>query len=798
MTLDLLIRLLHWLYDNTGVGTLELVAGLLLLVGSAVIGVSSIVFKFPVTVIMIFCVAGMLAAWWLARSQLSGYASALILILVGLLTQSLWVGRLSGPLAYGLSLSAAALRQGISPQADWSAAIIAWRSAGAETVGFIRSLGDWIRNILAGRAAANPIFAHFAWGMALGAVAAWAAWAVRRWKRPMIGALPAGVLLAGSLNYTGGNIIPLLSFTFAALLLVAFSNWNEHERVWQATRVDTASDLQAEVSITAICLSLIIVILAGLLAYFPLPRLGAIASRFNLRPALEERHTGESLGFIRLPAEGAAAIGARFGPLPRSHLIGSGPELSRQVVFIVKTSEHGPQALNPIPGDAGQHYYWRSLVYDQYTGSGWVSSPSVKSTYKGGDWVINPGEPAAQEIPQNFRILQQFVQPADGSHGTVLLHSAGVLLAADRDFEVSWRTQPTSTLLSSYLEVADAFGASIEGMPYNAISLLPDVSIEQLQQASGEAPDWIQTRYLQLPENVPSRVRKLAEELTRDQPSEYDKAKAIETYLRGFPYTLDLPAPPRDRDLVDYFLFDLQRGYCDYYATAMVGLARAAGLPARLVIGYASGTYDAQSDSYTVTAADAHSWPEIYFPDIGWVEFEPTAGRPAREIPVTLSRSAQQQRSGSLSPLVPFRSTRSAQSLVLPVAGLLLAGFLGVIAWFATDRLRLSNTAPAAAIEMVFRRLYRSGRRLGVPGSAGETPNQFASALQSHLRALADSRVRWLIQPLLDEGIVTLVGLYNQAVYSPHPLSEPDKEQAIYLWKKMGWRLWLARLGRYP
>lgn len=798
MILDLLIRFIRWLFDKTGAGTLELFSGLLLLMGSAVIGVSSIVHGLPVTAIMILCVAGMLAAWWLARSRLNVYASALTLILFGLLAQALWVGGLGGPLAYGLRLSAAALRQGIGAQVDWSAASSAWQAASAETSGFIRGLADWIVDILAGRAAANTIFAHFAWGVALGAAAAWAAWAVRRLKRPLTGALPAGVLLAGSLNYTGGSIWPLLSFITAVLLLLALSNWNERERVWQATQVDIATDLHADVGAAAIGVSIIVVTLAGLLAYAPLPRLGAIASQFNLRQAMEERQIAESLGLIRLPGEGDAAIGSRFGPLPRSHLIGSGPELSSQVLFTVKTGEPGPQVVNPMTGEAGPHDYWRSLVYDQYIGSGWVSSPLVKRSYNGGDWVISPAQPDSQEISQNFRIVRQFVQPAGDSRGAALLHTAGILLAADRDFEVSWRTQPTSTLLSSYLESADAYGAGIEGMPYNAVSLLPDVSVEQLRGASGEAPTWIQARYLQLPENMPSRVRALAQELTEDQPTEYDKAKAIETYLRGFPYTLDLPAPPQDRDLVDYFLFDLQRGYCDYYATTMVVLARAAGLPARLVIGYASGAYDAQSGSYVVTAADAHSWPEIYFPNIGWVEFEPTAGQPALQRPATSSRAAQQQLSGSLSPLVPFRPTRKAPPLALLAAGLLLAGSLGVIAWLATDRWRLGNTAPGAAIEVVFRRLYRSGRRLGVLGPAGETPSQFAKALQLRLRALAVSRVSWLIPPVLVDGISTLVGLYNRAVYSPRPPGDPEKEQAIHLWRKMGWRLWLARLGRYP
>lgn len=69
-------------------------------------------------------------------------------------------------------------------------------------------------------------------------------------------------------------------------------------------------------------------------------------------------------------------------------------------------------------------------------------------------------------------------------------------------------------------------------------------------------------------------------------------------------------------------------GYCDYYGSAMVVLARSAGLPARIVVGYASGEYDASTVQYFIRMMDARTWAEIYFPEIGWVEFEPTASQP--------------------------------------------------------------------------------------------------------------------------------------------------------------------------
>ena len=106
---------------------------------------------------------------------------------------------------------------------------------------------------------------------------------------------------------------------------------------------------------------------------------------------------------------------------------------------------------------------------------------------------------------------------------------------------------------------------------------------------------------------------------------------AIEAALRRLPYTLDVPAPPADRELTSWFLFDLRQGYCDYFATAMVVLARLNGIPARLAVGYTMGQFDPQRGDYRVTELNAHSWPELYFPGYGWIPFEPTSAQAAPE-----------------------------------------------------------------------------------------------------------------------------------------------------------------------
>ncbi|MDR0671167.1 MAG: transglutaminase-like domain-containing protein [Oscillospiraceae bacterium] len=131
--------------------------------------------------------------------------------------------------------------------------------------------------------------------------------------------------------------------------------------------------------------------------------------------------------------------------------------------------------------------------------------------------------------------------------------------------------------------------------------------------------------YLSLPPELPDRVRALAGELTQDEETSYDKARALEAYLRGtFPYDLNTPPTPPTRDFVDYFLFDLRRGYCTYYASALAVMARAVGLPARYVEGFVPSS-DKIGPYYYATGKQAHAWVEIFFEGFGWIPFEPTA-----------------------------------------------------------------------------------------------------------------------------------------------------------------------------
>jgi hypothetical protein len=141
-----------------------------------------------------------------------------------------------------------------------------------------------------------------------------------------------------------------------------------------------------------------------------------------------------------------------------------------------------------------------------------------------------------------------------------------------------------------------------------------------------DLPDDMARLYLQLPKPLDPRIRQLAHEITREAGAvtPYDKAKAIETYLKTrFGYTLNLTI--NGEDPLSEFLFDVREGHCEYFATAMVILLRTIGIPARLVNGFQMGEFNDVNRMFTVRQSDAHSWAEVYFPHArAWVEFDPT------------------------------------------------------------------------------------------------------------------------------------------------------------------------------
>ena len=186
-------------------------------------------------------------------------------------------------------------------------------------------------------------------------------------------------------------------------------------------------------------------------------------------------------------------------------------------------------------------------------------------------------------------------------------------------------SEPFGQPLLGHIQHANALG---EGESYEQDVQLSTATEAELGAAGDEYPEEVADLYLDA-SRVTDRVADLAVQVTEGAENNYERASALASFLshdESFSYSTKAGVPPSDADLVDFFLFDPElgrSGYCQYFASAMVMMARSLGLPARLAAGFAPGERQ-EDDTFLVREANAHAWAEIYFPGYGWEIFEAT------------------------------------------------------------------------------------------------------------------------------------------------------------------------------
>ena len=145
---------------------------------------------------------------------------------------------------------------------------------------------------------------------------------------------------------------------------------------------------------------------------------------------------------------------------------------------------------------------------------------------------------------------------------------------------------------------------------------------EELDAVFAARKEMIYDNYLALPDTVTDRLYELANSLTKDKTSDYEKMRALEAYLQTLTYTTSPDVAPEGQDLIDFFLFESPRGYCTYFATALSVLGRCIGIPTRYVQGYC--TRETSHYVWTLRSNDAHAWTEAYIDGLGWIPFDAT------------------------------------------------------------------------------------------------------------------------------------------------------------------------------
>ena len=546
----------------------------------------------PVTIALALVLAGAPAAsvtaadWADNLTWLPVFASAGVLFALYLNQRRLsapWahtVGLAAGVLAVCLYFLTAAERGGWQERLAWLG----------------RRIGDWLDVAVSGGASSDTLV--FSLTMCL---LAWflgysTGWFVFRERAPWWAILPCGSAILINLSYAPPELLPfLVVYLLAALLLLVDVTWQRKRE--RESGHDQAAGRGANRAVLVASAGLCVMLL---MVSWSLPS-GAIVQRVSdtwysmTGPWQSFQHHFDRL-FAALNAPERSGRGLNFGRTlaPRAAF-----ELGEQPVLAIAAPE--PR-------------YWRAATYDRYTGQVFVSSEPNSARAEADQ--LRPADTEKYEARKDF---EQRVQ--------LLASQTSMIFAADT---------PTKLNLPSfydYREVPDDFVAVRLNAPlrrgdqYTVVSSVSIATVNELKGAGGEYPTWAQ-RYLRIPRSVPGRVREEARRVSASAETGYEKAIAIESYLRQFRYSTRVKQPPPDRDWVDYMLFESREGYCDYYAAAMAVMLRSIGIPARVASGFAPGEKDVSGEFIVVRESHAHSWTEAYFPGYGWVTFEPSALRP--------------------------------------------------------------------------------------------------------------------------------------------------------------------------
>lgn len=439
------------------------------------------------------------------------------------------------------------------------------------------------------------------------------AWAIFRWHNAWLALVPAGIGLLTNVSYLPGQRSGnFLLFLFGGMLLVMRVHMMRKLREWKRTGTPYPEFL----SLTLLNVTTWVALGAMAFAWWA-PQANEVPVLARTWERVAGPIGGDSDNFTRL----FSGIDAKKEvPL---HSFGDTLPLQGKVVLssrIVAQAEF-PEGANPQRAV-------RAAVYDEYISGGWRAGPRREQDLAADEAAQPTGPQKAQyrdRVPAEVTIVTEQGTPRRTLLGLGVLESFGL---------------PNRAELANAELIVDITAARAKrdlktGDTYVAKGTTSTASEEKLRAASVDYPQYVRDRYLQLPTSLPQRVREQAASLTRDRRTPFDKAKAIEEYLRTFPTTYDIRSAPPNKDAVDFFLFEEKKGYSDYQASAMVVLLRATGVPARLVTGYQVDEFDLSVRRYLLRERHAYTWAEVYFPGYGWQEFSPYGEAPVVFRPIS-------------------------------------------------------------------------------------------------------------------------------------------------------------------
>ncbi len=454
----------------------------------------------------------------------------------------------------------------------------------------------------------------------------------------------------------------------------------------------------------------------------------------------------------------------------------------------------------------------------------WVSRDAIVETLKPKSFTIDIRGTEDGDLPEDVQAIAQDLRRMLNPLSTAFVEAEIAqmlpqdlsLVSVSPGIEDTNRTRiDTVTITRKEPTIPDVVGWRTqkrlkEGEAYSMTSFVSLATVEELREAPAVYSGYMKDHYLQLPGDLPQRVRDLAAEVTADADNPMDKALAVQDFMRSdvFEYTQDIQAPPRGADGVDHFLFNTRAGYSDYHASAMTVMMRASGIPARLAAGYAAGEDVEGTDFRAVKDADSHSWVQVYFPGHGWIDFEPTPawplqprGAPLVEEEVAAAAEEDTPAEGSGNPVAddpclgivdedeafmlededcigdidrpdsqPRPSSLTA-GLEISLRVAVAAAIAAVLALFAWGLWR-HGFAGSIHPETLYKKMGRLGRLAGVPRRAYQTPNEYGSAIASAV-------------PSASDAAMAVTAAFSAQRYGNHEPTEDDGQELARLWRSL-------------
>ncbi|SOE02787.1 DUF3488 and transglutaminase-like domain-containing protein [Blastococcus haudaquaticus] len=376
--------------------------------------------------------------------------------------------------------------------------------------------------------------------------------------------------------------------------------------------------------------------------------------------------------------------------------------------------------------------YLRAVAIDEYDNeSGWTLS-----NMRGEESIADDDELAPLPDRQSYRPVTATVEVLEHDDRFLPTLFAPQSVRLDGEGADGWRFDP---------DTGTVYGRDVTsgGLSYTVAASEPRPTLAQLTDAALLGPeDPVQQFFTALPMLDP-RVTDLVAQLTADSGTPYERVRSIQDFLtdrsNGFVYSLSTEPGTTGDDLVDFLT--LRRGYCEQYAGAMAVMVRAAGVPARVALGYTPGT-EQRDGSRLITSDDAHAWVEVYFEDLGWVPFDPTPIARDRAVELPWAPRAGEEEATDSQAQVPV-PTAPSQPLPSAPQDRAAGGATGAqsgqggedLLWPLAGGVALALLAAAVAAAPAWIRTLQRRRRVA-SGSAGDLWDELtATALDAGIRS---------------------------------------------------------------